>query len=82
MTAVDATSGWTALIPGFVLAGAGIGLVNPPLASTAIGVVPARAQRHGLGDQHHLPPGRASPRASPDSARSSSTASRTARAPR
>ena len=40
MTAVDAQSGWTALIPGFVLAGAGIGLVNPPLASAAIGVVP------------------------------------------
>ena len=27
------------LIPGFVLAGSGIGLINPPLASTAIGVV-------------------------------------------
>ncbi len=27
------------LIPGFVLAGAGIGMINPPLASTAIGVV-------------------------------------------
>jgi EmrB/QacA subfamily drug resistance transporter len=40
MTTVDATSGWTALIPGFVLAGAGVGLVNPPLAATAIGVVP------------------------------------------
>ncbi len=40
MTAVDAASGWTVLIPGFVLAGAGVGLVNPPLASTAIGVVP------------------------------------------
>jgi EmrB/QacA subfamily drug resistance transporter len=40
MTAVDASSGWTTLIPGFLLAGAGIGLVNPPLASTAIGVVP------------------------------------------
>ncbi len=39
MTAVSATSGWTALIPGFVLAGAGIGMINPPLASTAIGVV-------------------------------------------
>jgi EmrB/QacA subfamily drug resistance transporter len=39
MTAVDASSGWTVLIPGFVLAGAGIGLINPPLASTAIGVV-------------------------------------------
>jgi Major Facilitator Superfamily len=39
MTAVDASSGWTTLIPGFLLAGAGIGLINPPLASTAIGVV-------------------------------------------
>jgi EmrB/QacA subfamily drug resistance transporter len=39
MTAVDAGSGWTTLIPGFVLAGAGVGLINPPLASTAIGVV-------------------------------------------
>jgi hypothetical protein len=39
MTAIDAGSGWTTLIPGFVLAGAGVGMVNPPLASTAIGVV-------------------------------------------
>ncbi len=39
MTAVDASSGWTTLIPGFVLAGAGIGMINPPLASTAVGVV-------------------------------------------
>ncbi len=39
MTAVDASSGWTVLIPGFVLCGAGIGMINPPLASTAIGVV-------------------------------------------
>jgi EmrB/QacA subfamily drug resistance transporter len=40
MTAVTASSNWTALIPGFMLQGAGIGLVNPPLASAAIGVVP------------------------------------------
>jgi EmrB/QacA subfamily drug resistance transporter len=39
MTAIDASSGWTTLIPGFLLAGAGIGMVNPPLASTAVGVV-------------------------------------------
>ncbi len=39
MTAVGATSGWTTLIPGFLLAGAGVGMINPPLASTAIGVV-------------------------------------------
>ncbi|MGO9489933.1 MAG: DHA2 family efflux MFS transporter permease subunit [Solirubrobacteraceae bacterium] len=44
MTAVDASSGWTTLIPGFLLGGAGIGLINPPLAATAVGVVqPARA---------------------------------------
>ncbi len=40
MTAVTATSSWTALIPGFVLQGIGVGLVNPALASAAIGVVP------------------------------------------
>jgi EmrB/QacA subfamily drug resistance transporter len=40
MTAVTPTSGWEVLIPGFLLEGAGIGLVNPPLASTAVGVVP------------------------------------------
>ena len=39
MTAIDASSSWTTLIPGFVLAGAGIGLLNPPLAATAVGVV-------------------------------------------
>src|SRR6202453_2973546 len=31
---------WTHLIPGFIVSGLGSGLVNPPLASTAIGVVP------------------------------------------
>jgi EmrB/QacA subfamily drug resistance transporter len=37
-------SGWTHLLPGMVLAGVGAGLVNVPLASTAVGVVePARA---------------------------------------
>ncbi|MGA8363911.1 MAG: MFS transporter [Solirubrobacteraceae bacterium] len=40
MTVVDAASTWTVLIPGFVLCGTGVGLVNPPLASTAVGVVP------------------------------------------
>jgi EmrB/QacA subfamily drug resistance transporter len=37
-------SGWQHLIPGFIVGGAGVGLINPPLASTAVGVVePARA---------------------------------------
>jgi EmrB/QacA subfamily drug resistance transporter len=40
MTGLDSASVWTALVPAFLLAGAGVGLVNPPLASTAIGVVP------------------------------------------
>jgi EmrB/QacA subfamily drug resistance transporter len=46
MRGVTATSGWTHLIPGFILAGMGTGLVNPPLASTAIGVV--RPERAGM----------------------------------
>jgi EmrB/QacA subfamily drug resistance transporter len=40
MSTITPTSGWTALIPGFVLQGIGVGLINPPLASAAIGVVP------------------------------------------
>jgi EmrB/QacA subfamily drug resistance transporter len=44
MRGLDAGSGWTHLIPGFILSGAGAGMINPPLASTAIGVVtPDRA---------------------------------------
>ncbi|MBS42506.1 MAG: MFS transporter [Nocardioides sp.] len=30
---------WTHLVPGLVVAGIGIGMINPPLASTAVGVV-------------------------------------------
>jgi EmrB/QacA subfamily drug resistance transporter len=40
MSGLTASSGWTALVPGFILGGIGSGLVNPPLASTAVGVVP------------------------------------------
>jgi EmrB/QacA subfamily drug resistance transporter len=44
MRGLTATSGWTALLPGFIVAGFGVGMVNPALASTAIGVVaPQRA---------------------------------------
>jgi hypothetical protein len=44
MAGLHVSSPWTHLIPGFVIAGIGSGLVNPPLASTAVGVVePARA---------------------------------------
>jgi predicted MFS family arabinose efflux permease len=40
MRDVGVGSSWTALLPGFVVAGLGSGLVNAPLASTAVGVVP------------------------------------------
>jgi EmrB/QacA subfamily drug resistance transporter len=40
MAGLSGDSTWTHLIPGFIVAGLGSGLVNPPLASTAIGVVP------------------------------------------
>lgn len=40
MRGVQPGSDWTDMLAGFAVAGAGIGLVNPPLASTAIGVVP------------------------------------------
>ena len=44
MRGLDAGSAWTHLIPGMIVGGAGAGLVNPPLASTAVGVVaPQRA---------------------------------------
>jgi EmrB/QacA subfamily drug resistance transporter len=44
MSVLDADSDWTVLLPGFLLAGIGIGLANPAIASTAVGVVPhARA---------------------------------------
>jgi EmrB/QacA subfamily drug resistance transporter len=44
MRGLGPTSSWTHLIPGMIIGGVGVGLVNPPLASTAVGVVkPARA---------------------------------------
>ena len=44
MHGVKVDSSWTTLLPGFVLAGIGVGMLNPMLASTAIGVVaPARS---------------------------------------
>jgi hypothetical protein len=46
MRGLTASSGWTHLIPGFVVAGVGAGLVNPPLASTAVGVV--RPEKAGM----------------------------------
>jgi len=40
MTGLNGASSWTHLVPGFIVAGLGGGLVNPPLASTATSVVP------------------------------------------
>jgi EmrB/QacA subfamily drug resistance transporter len=39
MSGLDKTDGWTALLPGFVLTGIGVGMVNPALATAAVGVV-------------------------------------------
>ncbi len=46
MRGLDAASSWTHLIPGMIVGGISIGLVNPPLASTAVGVV--APQRSGM----------------------------------
>jgi EmrB/QacA subfamily drug resistance transporter len=46
MAGLHAATGWTHLIPGFIAGGIGAGLVNPPLASTAVGVV--EPQRSGM----------------------------------
>ena len=42
MYGVHESSGWTTLLAGFLIGGVGIGMVNPPLASTAVSVVPPR----------------------------------------
>jgi EmrB/QacA subfamily drug resistance transporter len=46
MSGLSASTSWTHLIPGFICAGLGAGMVNPALASTAIGVV--EPQRSGM----------------------------------
>ena len=44
MRGITVDDGWTHLLPGMIIAGVGAGLVNPPLAATAVGVVePTRA---------------------------------------
>jgi hypothetical protein len=43
---IGAHSSWTVLLPGFVVAGIGIGMVNPVLASAAVSVVPP--ERSGM----------------------------------
>jgi len=46
MHGVKVSSGWTTLLAGFLVGGIGIGMVNPPLATTAVSVVPV--QRAGM----------------------------------
>jgi EmrB/QacA subfamily drug resistance transporter len=46
MATTHASSNWTVLLPGFLVAGFGIGAVNPVLASSAISVVPP--ERSGM----------------------------------
>jgi MFS family permease len=47
MRGLSASSEWTALLGGFIVAGVGVALVNAPLASTAVSVVPPA--RAGMG---------------------------------
>jgi predicted MFS family arabinose efflux permease len=47
MRGLSASSEWTALLDGFIVAGIGVALVNAPLASTAVSVVPP--ERAGMG---------------------------------
>ena len=46
MGTTDPNSNWTVLLPGFILGGLGIGIVNPVLASGAVSVV--QPQRSGM----------------------------------
>ena len=40
MGGIDAGSDWTTLLGGFLVAGAGVGLLNPVIADVAVSVVP------------------------------------------
>ncbi|MBN1528649.1 MAG: MFS transporter [Thermoleophilaceae bacterium] len=40
MGGLDPTSDWTALLAGFILSGAGVGIINPVIADVAVSVVP------------------------------------------
>jgi hypothetical protein len=42
MSGIDPSDDWTTLLAGFIAGGVGIGLINPPLATAAIGVVEPR----------------------------------------
>jgi EmrB/QacA subfamily drug resistance transporter len=42
MSGIQAGSGWTTLLGGFLVAGGGVGLLNPVIAAVAVSVVPER----------------------------------------
>jgi EmrB/QacA subfamily drug resistance transporter len=46
MSGIEASSTWTTLLAGFLVAGAGSGLLNPVIAEVAVGVVPK--ERSGM----------------------------------
>jgi EmrB/QacA subfamily drug resistance transporter len=46
MSGISLHSGWTTLLPGFIIGGIGVGLVNAPLATTAVSTV--RQERAGM----------------------------------
>jgi EmrB/QacA subfamily drug resistance transporter len=46
MSGIKTTDDWTTLLPGFLIGGVGIGMVNAPLASTAVSTV--RVERAGM----------------------------------
>jgi EmrB/QacA subfamily drug resistance transporter len=47
MSGLSTSSSWTHLLAGFLIAGFGVGMANPTLATTAVGVVPPA--RSGMG---------------------------------
>ncbi len=46
MSHTEASSSWTVLLPGFLVAGVGVGIANPVLASVSVSVVPP--ERSGM----------------------------------
>ena len=83
MSGIDPGDGWTTLLGGFILGGIGIGCVNPPLATTAIGVVEprrggvasARSSRRSWGTISAPPPSPPPPDGTPTSTRSTNCSS-------
>jgi EmrB/QacA subfamily drug resistance transporter len=49
MRGLSPSSEWTALLAGFIVAGAGVGMTNPAIAATAVGVVSAAKAGMGSG---------------------------------